>query len=312
MERYGNSFLLFFGDIMKLDELTIGDAKQLAGMFGTTGDGPWKVGTPMLIRTVTNYWTGRIVQIFPCSLVLEDAAWIADTGRFSEALTNGIETLGSSEIEPAQKLPILNPCSHETNAAGRGVHGISDTHRPQLGDAFSKGRGVHGNDAAGTCERRQAWLVDWFSKLRDRLRTVRVCCGDWERVCGSPSVTTRLGATGIFLDPPYPTHAPDGSKSRDDGLYSGDDRDALDVLRDRVLAYCIEHGPNREFRIAVCGYDTDGYATLEALGWDCVAWKASGGYGNQSGAVNVNAGRERIWFSPHCLKTNRQRQGELL
>lgn len=35
--------------------------------------------------------------------------------------------------------------------------------------------------------------------------------------------------------------------------------------------------------------------------WDCVAWKAAGGYGNQR-EDNDNAGRERIWFSPHCLQ----------
>lgn len=38
--------------------------------------------------------------------------------------------------------------------------------------------------------------------------------------------------------------------------------------------------------------------------WECVAWKANGGYGSLgNGRGRENAGRERVWFSPHCLKT---------
>jgi hypothetical protein len=33
-----------------------------------------------------------------------------------------------------------------------------------------------------------------------------------------------------------------------------------------------------------------------------VAWKSNGGYGGQrKDGSNDNAGKERIWFSPHCL-----------
>ena len=40
--------------------------------------------------------------------------------------------------------------------------------------------------------------------------------------------------------------------------------------------------------------------------WECVEWKARGGYGSQGNENSVghaNAKRERIWFSPHCLST---------
>ena len=67
-----------------------------------------------------------------------------------------------------------------------------------------------------------------------------------------------------------------------------------------MLAYCLERGDNPQMRIAVCGYDTDGYAALEEHGWSVVARKAGGGYGNVSEKGRANAGRERIWFSPHC------------
>lgn len=53
-------------------------------------------GKQVLIRTVTHYWTGRIVGRVGGLLQLEDAAWIADTGRFGDALKNG--TL--NEVEP--------------------------------------------------------------------------------------------------------------------------------------------------------------------------------------------------------------------
>jgi hypothetical protein len=238
----------------------------------------------------------------------------------SGALGTGVHANGRNKKESAtwDQMPELagwnGKGGHGVHAKGpaiqrpvledRGIHvAVPDGHRPQLADAFSRGRGVHGNDSAGTCAERRAWLIDWFSRLRDRLRTVRVCCGDWERVCGSNSVTTRLGLTGIFLDPPYPTHAADGSESRAAGLYASDgDRDALDRLRDEVLAYCRERGADPLMRICVAGYDTDGYAALEGLGWACVEWKASGGYGNRSAKGKGNAARERLYFSPHCLE----------
>lgn len=57
---------------------------------------PLQVGKKVLIRTVTHYHTGKIVEINPDHLILEKAAWIADTGRFSTAIEKG--TL--REIEP--------------------------------------------------------------------------------------------------------------------------------------------------------------------------------------------------------------------
>lgn len=198
--------------------------------------------------------------------------------------------------------------------AGVGVvnsdQGLSDGSRPQLADQYARGRGVNGHDSAEQCVARRAWLIEWMQSLSDRLRVVRVCNGHWLRVCKSPSVTTRIGTTAVFLDPPYPTNAAGetSGSSRDGALYASDaaGADDLDKLRDEVLAYCIERGDDKAFRIAVCGYDTDGYQVLaDEHGWEAVAWKAQGGYGNRSvakGEQNTNRGRERIWFSPHCVR----------
>lgn len=172
----------------------------------------------------------------------------------------------------------------------QGVHAIRGG-RPQLADAFDVGRGVKSNGDLATCADRRAWLLDWFGRLRDRLRLVRVCCGDWLRVCNSESVTTRIGTTGIFLDPPYGDAA-----GRAMSLYA---YDSGTVATD-VRAYCLERGGDNAYRICLAGYAGEGHEELEAAGWDVVEWQAVGGYGNRSQKGKANARRERLWFSPHC------------
>lgn len=89
---------------MKVDDLTIGEVKELARMFGlsgvrsapTTDDSAWEIGKNYLIRTVTMIDTGRLVAVTSQELILEDAAWIADTGRFAQA----IEQAEFGEVEP--------------------------------------------------------------------------------------------------------------------------------------------------------------------------------------------------------------------
>ena len=56
----------------------------------------WEIGKNYLIRTVTMIDTGRLVEVGEHELALEDAAWIADTGRFMQAL----ETAAFTEVEP--------------------------------------------------------------------------------------------------------------------------------------------------------------------------------------------------------------------
>jgi hypothetical protein len=58
---------------------------------------PFEVGKAYLIRTVTMAWTGRVTAIYPEFLTMEDGAWIADTGRYHEAIAQGV----FSEVEPA-------------------------------------------------------------------------------------------------------------------------------------------------------------------------------------------------------------------
>jgi hypothetical protein len=179
----------------------------------------------------------------------------------------------------------------------------NESRRPQLADAFSRGRGVHANDAAETCRERREWVGAWMNRLADRLRTVRVLCGPWKRACGSPSTTTRLGLTGIFLDPPYRSSV-DGKESRHGALYASDKSSDLDKLQADVLRFCVGHTGNPMIRIAVCGLEGEGYEPLESMGWEPVAW-SSVGYGARSEKGRTNAARERVWFSPSCVKPSR-------
>jgi len=112
---------------------------------------------------------------------------------------------------------------------------------------------------------------------------------------------------GVFLDPPYPSHREDnGKKSRDSTLYASDKGADLNALRDEVRDWSIKWGPIPGIKIAVCGYEGDGYETLvQDHGWESFAWETQGGYANQSNkkkGKNENASRERIWFSPNCIQ----------
>ena len=50
----------------------------------------------VFIRTVTHHYTGKALCIKDGFLMLKDCAWIADDGRFSTALSNGV----FEEVEP--------------------------------------------------------------------------------------------------------------------------------------------------------------------------------------------------------------------
>jgi len=62
-------------------------------------------------------------------------------------------------------------------------------------------------------------------ELAERLRRVRVCCGNWDRICG-PSPTIKHGITGVFLDPPYADAA-----DRTQDLYAADYGDVAHAVR---------------------------------------------------------------------------------
>lgn len=83
---------------MNIEDLTIKQIRELKSLLGDDPqpDCPYEVGLNYFIRTVTHHYTGRLVRVFPGELVLTDAAWIADDGRFMEAMRDGT----FNEVEP--------------------------------------------------------------------------------------------------------------------------------------------------------------------------------------------------------------------
>ncbi len=83
---------------MNIDELTIGEARKLAEVFtgSVKSDSHWRIGENYMIRTVTHINIGTLTAVTDKELVLQNASWIADTGRFEQAVKDG--TL--SEVEP--------------------------------------------------------------------------------------------------------------------------------------------------------------------------------------------------------------------
>jgi site-specific DNA-adenine methylase len=129
-------------------------------------------------------------------------------------------------------------------------------------------------------------IADYFSAFSDRLRKVRVACGEWDRVL-SEACTTKHGVTAVFLDPPYT----DGDLQYSAGGCGG-------ALADSVREWAIVNGENPLLRIALCGYEGE---HVMPVNWECVEWKARKGYQSSESAIEDRR-RERIWFSPACLK----------
>lgn len=209
------------------------------------------------------------------------------------------------------------PYTSGTGTGKRGVHSVTNHKRPEL---LSAGRGVHrthlqkprpevhpsgvmglkhnkpslGNDrgihgvAAPPAE-------EWFRALKERTRGLRILCGDFRRLL-TPSVLgfgKNVGGrrpTAVMLDPPY------DPELRMKHIYNNDDPDTWSAARQ----WALENGENPDLRIALCGYE-DG---TEMPGWECVSWKPNRGF---AGPNNMNRLKERIWFSPHCLRPLKQK-----
>lgn len=163
------------------------------------------------------------------------------------------------------------------SGAGPWVHDgerlVNARQLPHLGDA---GQGS-----------RRDFIFGWMAALHERMRNVRVTCGDWQRVV-KDSVTTRHGLTAVFLDPPYTKGAMDYSAG---GMGLG--------IADDVRAWCATNGADSKLRIVLCGHAGEHDALL-AQGWHTRKWVARKGYALTDEAVANSAG-ETLWCSPHCV-----------
>lgn len=173
-------------------------------------------------------------------------------------------------------------------AAPRGVH--RKIARP-LGGGIHRGALALSRDAQGVhAASRADDLLASFQPLADRIRDVMVMAGDWGRVV-TPAVLGLSGATdvcAVYLDPPYADTA-----DRTADVYAKDD---LSVAHD-VREWAIANGHDRRLRIALSGYEGEHNMPSD---WVELAWSANGGYAQ--GDTRDNRHRERVWFSPTCLK----------
>jgi len=170
--------------------------------------------------------------------------------------------------------------------------------RPHIGTG---GKGVHAmTGRPGPDESRDVRdpyntsIYAWFRKLSERLRYVRVVCGDWQRICGG-DWQANTGMCGLFFDPPY-------AIADRDSVYGA--TDSATVAHD-VRTWCLERGSRPDHRIVLAGYEE--HAELTDHGWTVETWSTMGGYGKIARNGKVTRGqdnrhRERLYLSPHCLR----------
>ncbi len=100
-----------FGEMQKTIEAAERIAKALnrptSSIAPTSDDLICDVGKSYFIRSVTHHYTGRCVRVNKDWIELEDAAWIADDGRFNNFLKTG----EANEVEPyVENVRILIAC----------------------------------------------------------------------------------------------------------------------------------------------------------------------------------------------------------
>jgi len=194
----------------------------------------------------------------------------------------------------------LDPLFYDAKVAGWWVWCMSNWIGSGCCEESRKGKGINKLPNLGrtmgvlkkSIRERPNGLHDWIYNLSQRFRNVQVICGDWERSVTEGALSSSCSFIGVFLDPPYTKKAGRMAK-----LYVHDDL----VVGNQVFDWVVENGNNKKMRIAVCGFEGE-YEFPQS--WECVSWKSNGGYSKPESTKNNNKEKERIWFSPHCLKPN--------
>jgi len=221
------------------------------------------------------------------------SGWCAGTGPWTllgDGTVGKLPHLGNAGRGINRQLPHLGN-------AGRGIN----RQRPHLGNA-GRGTSSQGDFTSGGSG---APAVNWdnpapdlppmygyLMALAERLRKVRVCCGDWSRVVTKGALN--YGATvGVFLDPPYLGDV------RTSDLYATDDHTIAHEVRD----WCLANGDNPRYRIVLAGY-SDEHDHLIPDTWRRHRWSGTGGYAGVDTQGMTNRHGETLWISPGCLGTD--------
>ena len=101
------------GKKMNIDELTFGQINEIQSLTGELSSlNPCReffaVGKAYFIRTVTHHFTGKLVGFSRggLELIMKNCAWIADDGRFTDAMESG--NLNEVEIYPSDGDVLIN------------------------------------------------------------------------------------------------------------------------------------------------------------------------------------------------------------
>lgn len=95
-------------ETIKIDEIEYVRKDSITEVkYTSRKEGPWEIGKTYFVRTVTMAIHGLLIDVSPQELVFTKAAWIADTGRFSNFVTGKADP---NEIEPfpQDKVVIVN------------------------------------------------------------------------------------------------------------------------------------------------------------------------------------------------------------
>ena len=216
---------------------------------------------------------------------LIDTRQLPHLSNAGQGVTRQLPHLGNAGQGVNRKRPHLSNAGHGVNRQ-----------LPHLSDAEL------GGEPPATA--RGAALREYMRQLSARLDRVRICCGDWRRVCGGNKGDSLKhffsggNSCAVFLDPPYSAEA-----DRCNTLYAHEDLSAAHDVRE----WAISQGHDERLRICLAGYDGEHNMPDD---WEVVEWKTRGGYASfADGETNGkdNCRRERLWFSPHCIRPAEER-----
>jgi len=91
-----------------LEDMKVSQLVKLVSALNDSAQQPqmcfWNVGKAYFIRTVTMHLVGELIAFNDKELLLRNASWVADSGRFHDALKTG----ELNEVEPFINDVILN------------------------------------------------------------------------------------------------------------------------------------------------------------------------------------------------------------
>jgi len=230
---------------------------------------------------VSNFW--RSVQSSPASVIAAADRPVNETDL--RAITRELAARRAGLPE----LLAQNYLAHDAEIAGlwcwalcAGVPGNVLRYRSE-GTASAL---VYGNHHGDGVRRNSDWKSEILA-LANRLRLVRVLCGDWSRTVTLSTLfgdRSRQSVCGVFLDPPYA----EGDKD----CYHHNDQ----ALSAQVRTWAIENGDNQKLRIVLCGHSDEHQMPAS---WRSVDWHRGTGWSGNSDAKDRRT-CERLWLSPHC------------